>query len=91
MNEWTLHWNSSAGERYGGAMIAKADRIVKQSGLSVIEEFGGSVLGAEWADPTAADNGYVVESDDELAVKRLASEISKAVGHEVRVSQYTDA
>lgn len=91
MKEWTIHWTSSRDERYGGEMLTKADSLVKDSGLTVVEEFGGSAIGVSPDDPTGSDNGYVIESDDELAVRRLAGEISNAVGHEVRVNEYSDA
>lgn len=83
-NSWELTWSSSAHERYHSSMLDDAERTIEKSGLEAGEVFGGASIGPDEHDPTAADNGYVVIGD-ELAVHRLAKDLTDTVKHEVLV------
>lgn len=85
MTDWTLHWSSSANERYGEEMWNTAREILLESGLTAAE-FGGSWLGAGPDDPLGADNGWDVVDATEQQACDLANALTAALARPVSVT-----
>jgi hypothetical protein len=77
---YEIFFKSSATERYDTDQNDRVRTYLETAGFHDFGEFGGTALGLPVDDPTASDNGFVVETD-EVTARRLGNGIAELLGN----------
>lgn len=77
-DRYYVEWESTVDDRYESDMLHRTDKVVRESGVSLYDRYGGS--GGRWA-----DNGYAVDARKIEPVLDLAQKVADAARYKVRV------
>lgn len=78
-----ISFQSTVGERFDSDQNERVTAYL-ESQTTVVEVYGGVSLAEDPNDPTAADNGWVVETEGLATAAVLTHHVNQMVGHEVR-------
>ena len=88
MNHYTLTWKSTVKHRYFSEMLLKAENLLKQLDVLVLNSFGSAPLvHADTDTELCADNGFEVLVPNFNTAQNIADWLAQVVGYPVTVTE----